>query len=161
MIREHYANANVPMLPVVRGDRETARQIAIYTLALIVATLVPVAFGVFGLVYGVAAALLGALFALLAIQLWRDTSRRHSVRLFHYSLLYLALLFVAMAIDAQPSDVPRTRSPHPPDLMHDARSARAQSLARRNARFGLALAVLTLVLFGGTFGVGLAYLWLS
>ena len=100
MIREHYANASIPMLPVVRGDRETARQIALYAFALVAATLVPVAFGVFGLVYGVSAALLGALFALLAIQLWRDTSRRHSARLFHYSMLYLALLFVAMAIDA-------------------------------------------------------------
>jgi heme o synthase len=99
MIREHYANASIPMLPVVRGDRETARQIALYAFALVAATLVPVAFGVFGLVYGVSAALLGALFAWLAIQLWRETTRPRAVRLFHYSMLYLALLFVAMAID--------------------------------------------------------------
>jgi protoheme IX farnesyltransferase len=100
MIREHYANANVPMLPVLRGDRETARQILLYTFAMIAATLVPVAFGVFGLVYAVAAVLLGALFAWLAYRLWRDTTRPQAVRLFHYSLLYLALLFVAMAVDA-------------------------------------------------------------
>ena len=56
MIKEHYARANVPMLPVVRGDRETARQIVAYTAVLIAVTLAPVAFGVFGLVYGVAAA---------------------------------------------------------------------------------------------------------
>ena len=99
MIREHYANANIPMLPVVRGDRETARQIALYAVALVAATLVPVAFGVFGVVYGVCAALLGALFVWLAIQLWRETTRPRAVRLFHYSMLYLALLFVAMAID--------------------------------------------------------------
>ena len=100
LIREHYANARIPMLPVVRGDRETARQIALYTAALVVATLVPVAFGVFGLVYAISAALLGALFAWMALELWRETSRRRAVQLFHYSLLYLALLFVAMAVDA-------------------------------------------------------------
>src|SRR2546423_7725417 len=59
MIQEHYATARVPMLPVVRGDRETARQIAWYTVALVVTTLLPVGFGVFGLVYAVPAALLG------------------------------------------------------------------------------------------------------
>jgi protoheme IX farnesyltransferase len=100
MIREHYAKARVPMLPVVRGDRETARQIAWYTVALVVATLLPVAFGVFGLVYAVPAALLGAAFAWAAFRLWQETSKARAVALFHYSLLYLALLFVAMALDA-------------------------------------------------------------
>jgi protoheme IX farnesyltransferase len=99
MIREHYARAGVPMLPVVRGDRETARQIAWYTAVMVAATLVPVAFGVFGLVYGAAAALLGALFAWLAWRLWHELARPQAVQLFHYSLLYLALLFVAMAVD--------------------------------------------------------------
>jgi protoheme IX farnesyltransferase len=100
MIREHYANARVPMLPVVRGERETARQIAWYTVALVVATLVPVGLGVFGLVYGVAALLLGASFAWAAFALWRETTKKRAVLLFHYSLVYLALLFVAMALDA-------------------------------------------------------------
>ena len=100
MIQEHYAKANVPMLPVVRGDRETARQIVWYTGALVAATLLPVAFGVFGVVYGVAAFLLGAVFAWLAFRLWRELTRPHAVKLFHYSMLYLALLFVAMALDA-------------------------------------------------------------
>jgi protoheme IX farnesyltransferase len=100
MIREHYAKAHVPMLPVVRGDRETARQIAWYTVALVAATLIPVAFGVFGLVYAVPALVLGALFAWAAFRLWRETTRPRAVALFHYSLLYLALLFVAMALDA-------------------------------------------------------------
>jgi protoheme IX farnesyltransferase len=99
MIKEHYSRANVPMLPVVRGDRETARQILVYTWVLIAVTLAPVAFGVFGLFYGVAAALLGALFAWYALELRRSLERPAAVRLFHYSLLYLALLFVAMAID--------------------------------------------------------------
>jgi protoheme IX farnesyltransferase len=100
MIREHYANARVPMLPVVRGDRETARQIALYTVALVAATLLPVAFGVFGLVYAVPALVLGLVFAWGAFRLWRQTTKAHAVALFHYSLLYLALLFVAMALDA-------------------------------------------------------------
>jgi len=100
MIREHYANARVPMLPVVRGDRETARQIAWYTVALVAATLLPVAFGIFGLVYAVPALVLGLLFAWCAFRLWRETTRPRAVALFHYSLLYLALLFVAMALDA-------------------------------------------------------------
>jgi protoheme IX farnesyltransferase len=99
MIREHYANARVPMLPVVRGDRETARQIVWYTVVMVVATLVPVAFGVFGLVYLAAAVALGAVFAWLTWRLWRELSRPRAVALFHYSLLYLALLFVAMALD--------------------------------------------------------------
>ena len=99
MIKEHYAKANVPMLPVLKGDRETARQIVWYTLILVVATIVPVGFGIFGLFYGVAALLLGALFTWLAVQLWRQTTRPHAVRLFHFSMIYLALLFLAMAID--------------------------------------------------------------
>jgi protoheme IX farnesyltransferase len=99
MIKEHYARAGVPMLPVAKGDRETARQIVWYTGVLIVVTLAPVAFGVFGLVYGIAAALLGAVFAWYALELRRTMERIAAVRLFHYSLLYLALLFVAMAVD--------------------------------------------------------------
>jgi protoheme IX farnesyltransferase len=100
MIREHYANARVPMLPVVKGDRETARQIVLYTAVLVAATLVPVAFGVFGVVYGVAALALGAVFAWMSWVLWRELTRRRAAALFHYSLLYLALLFVAMAVDS-------------------------------------------------------------
>jgi len=99
MIKEHYARANVPMLPVARGDIETARQIVWYTLLLIAVTLAPVAFGTFGLLYGVAALVLGALFLGLAVELRRTMERAAAARLFHFSLLYLALLFVAMALD--------------------------------------------------------------
>ncbi|HST13648.1 MAG TPA: heme o synthase [Gaiellaceae bacterium] len=99
MIKEHYAKAGVPMLPVTRGDRETARQILWYTVVLVAVTLAPVAFGTFGVLYGIAAALLGAAFLWLAVELRRTMARAAAVRLFHFSLLYLALLFVAMAID--------------------------------------------------------------
>ena len=99
MIKEHYARAGVPMLPVARGDRETAKQIVWYTVVLIGVTLLPVALGTFGVLYGVAALVLGAMFLWLAVSLRRSMERAAAVRLFHFSLLYLALLFVAMAID--------------------------------------------------------------
>jgi protoheme IX farnesyltransferase len=100
MLREHYAKARVPMLPVVRGDRETARQIVLYTAVMVAATLAPVGFGVFGVVYAVSALVLGLVFAWMAWALWRELTRKRAAALFHYSLLYLALLFVAMALDA-------------------------------------------------------------
>ncbi len=97
MIKEHYQAANVPMLPGTRGDRETTRQILLYSIAMVAFTL---AVGWWlGPLYTVAAALLGGAFLVLAWQLRRDGSRRRAVLLFHYSLAYLALLFVAAAID--------------------------------------------------------------
>jgi len=97
MIKNAYAAAGVPMLPVVRGDRETARQIVLYSLVM-------VAFTIFvglwlGSLYTVAAIALGAVFIALSLLLRRDLSRAHAKVLFHYSLLYLALLFTAAALD--------------------------------------------------------------
>jgi len=99
VLREHYAAARVPMLPVVRGEQETARRIVLYTLVLLAASIVPFAGGSFGRLYLVAAVVLGAGFVVLAFRLRVDVSRRRAVLLFHYSLLYLALLFVAVAVD--------------------------------------------------------------
>ena len=99
LIKENYARANVPMLPVVRGERETTRQIVLYTLVLIVATLVPYFWGAEGVVYLGSALVLGAAFLALALLLRRQPTRRNAGLLFHYSLLYLALLFVALAVD--------------------------------------------------------------
>ena len=97
LIRESYAAAQVPMLPVVRGERETIRQILGYTVVLVAFTL---AVGVWlGPVYVAAAAVLGGAFLWLAWQLRREPTRRRAAVLFHYSLAYLALLFVAAAID--------------------------------------------------------------
>ena len=97
MIKEHYAAASIPMLPGTKGDRETTRQILLYSIVMVAFT---IAVGWWlGPVYTVAAVLLGAYFLLLAWQLRRDTSRRRAFMLFHYSLAYLALLFVAAAID--------------------------------------------------------------
>jgi protoheme IX farnesyltransferase len=99
LIKENYANANVPMLPVVRGDRETAKQITIYSVVLVAVTLVPAFMGTLGTAYGASALVLGILFVWLAVALQRDLTRPRASHLFHYSLLYLALLFVAAAID--------------------------------------------------------------
>jgi protoheme IX farnesyltransferase len=97
MIKNAYAAAGVPMLPVVRGDRETARQIVLYSLALVAFTVV-VGFWL-GPLYTIAAVVLGAVFVALAMLLRRDLTRARAKVLFHYSLLYLALLFTAAALD--------------------------------------------------------------
>jgi heme o synthase len=100
LIKDNYANARVPMLPVVRGDRATARQIVLYSLVLVAATLLPWGWGGAGPLYVVCALVLGAVFVWLAERLRRDTTPRRAMLLFHYSLLYLALLFAALAVDA-------------------------------------------------------------
>ena len=100
LIKRDYAAAGVPMLPVVRGEEETARQIVLYTAALVAFTLAPALWGMFGLLYLVSAAALGAAFLWLAWRLRRERTPRRARLLFHYSLAYLALLFVAMALDA-------------------------------------------------------------
>jgi protoheme IX farnesyltransferase len=100
LIRDHYAAADVPMLPVVRGDRTTARRILGYTVALVAVTVVPFVTGAFGLVYLAGALLLGGIFLAMAIRLAGRTERRQAALVFHYSLLYLAALFVAAAVDA-------------------------------------------------------------
>jgi protoheme IX farnesyltransferase len=99
LIKRNYAAAGIPMLPVVRGERETVKQIVIYSIVLVGVTVVPFAWGTLGLVYLVAALALGAGFIWLAVQLARRTTPKRASLLFHSSLLYLALLFIAAAID--------------------------------------------------------------
>jgi protoheme IX farnesyltransferase len=97
LLKESYAAARVPMLPVVRGEDETTRQIVLYSLVMVAFTL---GAGLWlGPVYAAAAALLGGVFLRLAWQLRREPSRRNAGVLFHYSLLYLALLFAAAALN--------------------------------------------------------------
>jgi len=103
LIKDQYARAGVPMLPVVRGAAETRSQILLYTVVLAAWTALPVlvpALG-FGLPYLVAAALLGAGFIALAERLRRRTDRVSALRTYLYSLAYLALLFAAAVVDAQ------------------------------------------------------------
>ncbi len=99
LIRRDYEAARIPMLPVVRGERETTRQILWYAAVLVGVTVVPVVWGPLGFFYLIAALALGGGFVWLAVRLRRATTPQHASTLFHYSLLYLALLFVAMAVD--------------------------------------------------------------
>ncbi len=100
LLEDHYRAANVPMLPVVKGTAATARRVLLYTLLTVAVTLVPGLTGTFGPVYLVSAALLGAGFLALAWRLWRSPVRDRAAVTFHFSLLYLALLFVAAAVSA-------------------------------------------------------------
>ena len=95
-----YAKAGVPMLPVVRGEQRTKFEMLAYTMILLPLTLMPSFFGALGAFYGIAAALLGARLLWYCIQLLRQRSVTPIAwRMYRYSLLYLALLFVAMGID--------------------------------------------------------------
>ena len=104
-IRKDYAAAGVPMLPVVRGIRETTRQIALYSLLMVAISLLLWPVARMGLVYLGAAVGLGAVFIWQALALWRrgaseEASTQGAIRLYKYSISYLSLLFVAIAIDA-------------------------------------------------------------
>jgi heme o synthase len=104
-IRKDYAAAGVPMLPVVRGIPETTRQILLYTLLMIAISLVLFAVARMGAVYLIAAVVLGAIFLWRAIVLWRqgsspEQSTAQAIRLYKYSISYLTLLFLAVAVDA-------------------------------------------------------------
>jgi heme o synthase len=95
-----YAKAGVPMMPVVRGEQRTKFEMLAYTLILLPLTLMPAFFGALGVFYAVAATLLGARLLWYCIQLRRERSTTPTAwRMYRYSLLYLALLFVAMGID--------------------------------------------------------------
>jgi protoheme IX farnesyltransferase len=99
LIRREYAAARIPMLPVVRGEAETTRSIVRYTVVMIAVTLLPFAVNAAGWLYLGVALVLGAVFLALALALARRTTPTLARRLFSYSLAYLALLFVALAVD--------------------------------------------------------------
>jgi protoheme IX farnesyltransferase len=98
--RSDYAAAGIPMLPVVRGAEETRRQILQYSLALFATTLVLYPVGHMGPVYLGTAVVLGGLFVYRALRLWRERTPALAMRLFTFSIAYLALLFLAVAADA-------------------------------------------------------------
>jgi protoheme IX farnesyltransferase len=101
LMKDEYARVGVPMMPVVRGEGETRQLIVLYTVLLVALTLMPVVFGFFGAIYGVAALGLGAVFVWLSLRLWREAERRAALRTYLFSLGYLALLFCAMVLDAR------------------------------------------------------------
>lgn len=99
--RNDYAAANVPMLPVVRGEAETARQIVVYTVVLVAVSLLLLPVAGMGAIYLVAAVVLGALYLWGAVRLRSQASDgAAAIRLFRYSISYLTLLFAAVAVDA-------------------------------------------------------------
>jgi len=101
LMKDEYAKVGIPMMPVVRGERETRRQILLYTLLLYAVTQLPFCADEFGGIYLLASMTLGWAFIGGALWLYRRADRRAALRLYLFSLVYLALLFGAMVADAK------------------------------------------------------------
>jgi protoheme IX farnesyltransferase len=101
LMKDEYARVGVPMLPVVRGEQETRKQILLYSILLYAVTQLPFCAGGLGAIYLVSSLLLGGLFIAGAVVLYRRADRRSALRLYLFSLAYLALLFGAMVLDAK------------------------------------------------------------
>ena len=100
MIKDDYARTGIPMLPVVRGEAYTKNQILLYAIVLLAVSLGPVATGLLGGIYLASAVALGVAFVAFAALLQRRAGDRMALRTYLFSLAYLALLFIAMAVDA-------------------------------------------------------------
>lgn len=98
--RVDYARAGVPMLPVVRGERETRWQILIYTIELVALTLVLPLFGLGGGIYFVSAMILGLLLLFSAWKVWRTEGNKVAWKMYRHSSMYLTFLFLALMVDA-------------------------------------------------------------
>jgi protoheme IX farnesyltransferase len=98
--KSDYSRAGVPMLPVVRGERETRWQIFIYTVELVGLTMVLPVFGLGGGIYFVAAVFLGGLLLLSAWRVWRGSGNKVAWKMYRHSSMYLAFLFIALMVDA-------------------------------------------------------------
>ena len=101
LMKDEYAEVGSPMLPVVRGERETRRQILLYSLLLYAVTQLPFCAGGFGVIYLVGSMVLGLAFVAGAFLLYRRADRRTALRLYLFSMLYLALLFATMVLAAK------------------------------------------------------------
>jgi len=101
LMKDDYRKAGIPMMPVVHGSSETAKQILIYSWLLLIVTLLPVVSGLLSTFYAVTAALLGFAMVTLSTTLREQQSRIKALRVYLYSLIYLALLFAAMVIDVR------------------------------------------------------------
>jgi len=97
--RDEYAKAGIPMLPVAYGNEFTRLHILLYTILLVIVTLLPYLTGMSGLIYLAAAVVLGAIFTVRALQLKTQTDVRLPMRTFRFSITYLALLFAALMLD--------------------------------------------------------------
>ncbi len=101
LMKDEYAKVGVPMMPVVRGERETRRQIVLYALLLYAISQLPFCAGEFGAAYLFASIALGLAFIAGALWLYRQADRRSALRLYLFSMAYLALLFGAMVADVK------------------------------------------------------------
>jgi protoheme IX farnesyltransferase len=101
LMQDEYRKVSVPMMPVARGERETRRQIVLYTLLLYAISQLPFCAGGFRAFYLAASIPLGLAFVAGAVWLYRRADRRTALRLYLFSLAYLALLFAAMVIDVK------------------------------------------------------------
>jgi protoheme IX farnesyltransferase len=97
--KDDYQAASVPMLPAVATFKRTAREILVYSVILVGVSLLLAAVGRLGVIYIVAAAVLGVVFVALALRLWTRATPKAAMQLFSYSITYLTLLFVFMAVD--------------------------------------------------------------
>ena len=97
--KEEYALVNVPMLPVTHGESFTRLQILLYTILLLVISLIPFLIGMFGYLYFFSALLLGLVFLFWTIRLMNPSNTDAPMATFKFSILYLALLFGAMLVD--------------------------------------------------------------
>jgi protoheme IX farnesyltransferase len=101
LMKEEYRRVGVPMLPVVRGEDETRRQILLYSVLLGAITQLPFCAGGLGTIYLVSSLLLGGVLIGGAVMLYQRADRASALRLYLFSLLYLALLFGAMVLDVK------------------------------------------------------------
>jgi protoheme IX farnesyltransferase len=101
LMKDEYAKVGVPMMPVVRGEDETRRQILVYSILLYAVTQLPYCAVEMGVVYLAASIVLGLSFVYGAWRLVRLATRRAALQLYLFSLAYLALLFASMVLDAR------------------------------------------------------------
>ncbi|TDJ37317.1 MAG: protoheme IX farnesyltransferase [Gammaproteobacteria bacterium] len=97
--KDDYEKAGIPMLPVTHGNEFTRKYILLYTILLVLVTILPYLSGMSGLIYLAAALSLGGYFLYYAIRLRSDEGIDLPMRLFRYSISYLMLLFAALLID--------------------------------------------------------------
>ncbi len=97
--KDDYAKVGIPMLPVTHGVSLTRLFILLYTILLVLITILPYSSGMSGLIYLVTAVTLGAIFLIYAIRLRKDTGTELPMRVFRYSINYLMILFAALLVD--------------------------------------------------------------
>ncbi len=97
--RKEYEKVGMPMLPVTHGEKYTRLQIVLYTIILVIVTMMPFSVGMSGLIYIIFATLLNAYFLYYTLMLYRQYSDKLSMKIFRYSIWYLGLIFLAFLVD--------------------------------------------------------------